>query len=199
MSRRARGAGFTLLGTVMAVALLAVIALFLADGVLVSARVSRELSVENDLLTAAQRGLAEMEDEIRNTSADATQSGIAVTNGGAGLQFRTIAGFDTTANAPVWSGLITYRWELAPGERDNGIDDDGNGLVDEGRLVRLDERGAKAVLIDAVAKSPAFTLATAGGRTTLTLDLTVLRVVSEPRTGRSVRRRAVSTTLRLAD
>ena len=39
--------------------------------------------------------------------------------------------------------LIRYQFEYMPGELDNGLDDNGNGLVDEGRIVRiLDPDGA---------------------------------------------------------
>ncbi len=33
---------------------------------------------------------------------------------------------------------ITYELKLAPGEQMNGDDDNGNGLIDEGQLIRYD-------------------------------------------------------------
>ena len=36
---------------------------------------------------------------------------------------------------------MRFALELAPGELDNGIDDNGNGLIDEGVLVRIENPG----------------------------------------------------------
>lgn len=40
-----------------------------------------------------------------------------------------------------WSAPFTLRWEREPGEIDNGQDDDGNGLVDDGQLVWIENEG----------------------------------------------------------
>lgn len=37
-----------------------------------------------------------------------------------------------------WGPVTRVRFEYAPGELDNGLDDDGNGLVDEGAVVWLE-------------------------------------------------------------
>jgi hypothetical protein len=41
----------------------------------------------------------------------------------------------------VWSNTFSLEWELEPGETDDGSDEDGDGLVDEGQLVRVQDDG----------------------------------------------------------
>ncbi len=43
--------------------------------------------------------------------------------------------------AIVWGPTVRFVMELAPGEIDNGVDDNGNGLIDEGVLVRIENPG----------------------------------------------------------
>jgi hypothetical protein len=42
---------------------------------------------------------------------------------------------------PVWGPRILYRVEPAPMELNNGVDDNSNGLIDEGVLVRIEDFG----------------------------------------------------------
>lgn len=46
------------------------------------------------------------------------------------------------AGAVVWGPLLRIGMELAPGELDNGLDDNGNGLIDEQIVVRTENPGA---------------------------------------------------------
>lgn len=55
------------------------------------------------------------------------------------VQFRTCVDFQ--ANAIVWGDLQSIGWERDVGELDNGVDDDGDGLVDEGALVWFEREG----------------------------------------------------------
>jgi len=41
----------------------------------------------------------------------------------------------------AWSASRTIRWEYEPGEVDDGVDNDGNGLVDEGRVLWIENPG----------------------------------------------------------
>jgi hypothetical protein len=43
--------------------------------------------------------------------------------------------------AVVWGPVVRYAWERDPTELDNGIDDNRNGLVDEGVIVRTSDPG----------------------------------------------------------
>ncbi len=59
--------------------------------------------------------------------------------GGATLDFQRPVAW--TGGAIVWGPTVRFALELAPGELDNGIDDNGNGLIDEGVLVRIENPG----------------------------------------------------------
>ena len=55
------------------------------------------------------------------------------------IRFERVEGW--TAGAPVWSAEAELRFEYEPGEDDNGVDDDGDGLIDEGQVVWTRRRG----------------------------------------------------------
>jgi hypothetical protein len=53
--------------------------------------------------------------------------------GTSNLQFRKAIGF--TGTGPQWGQPLSLAFEYAPEELDDGLDNDGNGLVDDGVLV----------------------------------------------------------------
>ncbi len=55
------------------------------------------------------------------------------------VTFQTPAGFAN--DAIVWGPVNWLGLELEPGEQDNGVDDDGDGLVDERQLVLVRDQG----------------------------------------------------------
>jgi hypothetical protein len=59
--------------------------------------------------------------------------------GASTLTFNTCAGVD--AGVVQWSAPITLCWEREAGELDDGQDNNGNGLVDEGQLVWIENEG----------------------------------------------------------
>lgn len=64
------------------------------------------------------------------------------------VRFRSALG-DLSMNASSWTPQRTIRFELDPSETVNGVDDDGDGFVDEGRIV-LDYDGTRVdMVIDA--------------------------------------------------
>jgi len=60
-------------------------------------------------------------------------------DGGDALTFQTVV--DVVGGAPVLGDACVLRSELSPVELDNGLDDDGNGLVDERVIVLLTDFG----------------------------------------------------------
>lgn len=48
---------------------------------------------------------------------------------------------DIVNGAPVLGDVITISWEKQPGEPTDGVDNDGDGLIDEGQLVLLRDAG----------------------------------------------------------
>jgi hypothetical protein len=61
------------------------------------------------------------------------------TQGSSALLFQESLG--VTDGDVVWSPMITMRWEREPSELDDGADNDGDGLVDEGQAVWIENEG----------------------------------------------------------
>ncbi len=59
--------------------------------------------------------------------------------GTSSLQFRQLESY--TADGVVWSSLRRIEWRPAEGESSNGLDDNANGLVDEGQVVLIRDDG----------------------------------------------------------
>ncbi len=68
--------------------------------------------------------------------------------GGNSLTFRkNRQGIDAVTGEVDWEaeGPIVYAFALVPGEAENGLDDNGDGLVDEGQIVRIENDVATVV------------------------------------------------------
>jgi len=62
--------------------------------------------------------------------------------GGTGtVTFHLPEGYDTVAGNVQWGPDQRIGWELDPGETDDGVDNDGDGLIDEGQVVRTLDPG----------------------------------------------------------
>jgi hypothetical protein len=61
------------------------------------------------------------------------------TQGASSIVFQECLG--VTGGAVQWSSNVTVRWERESGELDDGVDDDGDGLVDEGQAVLIEAEG----------------------------------------------------------
>lgn len=57
------------------------------------------------------------------------------------LTYRICRGYDDGTGALAWSEERQLRLEYEPGESDDGVDNDGDGLVDEGQLVWIEGEG----------------------------------------------------------
>jgi hypothetical protein len=130
-------------------------------------------------LTAADRGLAVLERELRNTSLDPA-AGLAVTSS-TSITFRTCTGFDATKNQAVYGPPIVYTFILLPPQHD--------GIPVEYRLARSFAGGAFQELIATGITSPGFGLVNGA----VTVDYILARNVFLPTTGkRDIRYRPVS-------
>jgi len=128
-----RRAGFTLVELVVAVALFLLLmssAIVAARGGMDAFKSSQDLS---DLETRARRALDRSVYELLAVGASELAPNPTGDFGTATLEFRQAVGLDGTA--PVWGPLQALTLELAPGELDDGLDNDGNGLIDDGVLV----------------------------------------------------------------
>jgi len=128
--------GFTLVESLIAVTLLAV--MFLAV-IQTSSRASDafdEGSTEHTLSTTVHRGLERIVRAIEFSDGSLLASAGAL--GKDDVTFQTPASF--AGGVVTWTPQRIFA-ELEPGELDDGLDNDGDGLVDERRVVLLENVG----------------------------------------------------------
>lgn len=131
-SRRSRG-GFTLVEAVIASAL----ALLLLSSAVLAARggmgAFRATQDASDAEARVRRALDRVVIELMSAGVSELLPDPSTDFGGSNFQFRRAVGLDGTA--PVWGPTSSLAFEYGPGESDDGVDNDGNGLVDDGILV----------------------------------------------------------------
>jgi len=136
-----RKAGFTLLEIAIYSALLVVIGAPIVSAVLTSTRTTTENDTFNRITERNRTALSRLEREVRTC----LTGSLVVGGSGGTLTMTPAVGFDGTA--VIAGPAITCQFQLTSGETANGQDDDGNGLIDEGELVRTDSgTGAQIVI-----------------------------------------------------
>jgi hypothetical protein len=129
--RRAEGtAGFSLLEVAIYLLLLVMIGAPILAAVLTSSRATKENDAFCKVEERNRTVLTRLEREVR-TCISGTP---AVSNSGRTLTFTSAAGFSGTG--PINGPVISFTFQTTSAESLNGADDDGNGLVDDGELVR---------------------------------------------------------------
>jgi hypothetical protein len=132
--RRGRGTsrqgGFTLLETALYAALVLLLGTPLVSVVLVSTRSTKENDVYNAVVERNRAIMYRVEKELRT----AIGASVAVGSEGMAITYTEPAGFDGIAVVP--GPTIQYSMRPVAGEKFDGKDNDRNGLVDEGELVR---------------------------------------------------------------
>ena len=132
-----RREGFTLIETAVVLVLLSVVlgGLFtvLFDSYVFSAEFTREGVVEE----TGWRISARLVDELSNM--DSTSLLPIVIDNSNYIEFREVVDIDGVTGSPILGNYIVIGWELEPGETLNGLDDDGDGRIDEGYVSRLDK------------------------------------------------------------
>lgn len=159
MKRPLNQSGFTLIELMIAMALLAVV----AGGVTTASRRGLGLfarsSVNSEINARAGRTIDRISRELMGAGATRIDPDLSFDAGdppvwSTELEFE-VAG-DWVAGAVVWGPERRIALELAEGEADNGIDDNGNGLVDEGSVVMLENPGQpnerRVVLVNGVSE-----------------------------------------------
>lgn len=104
----------------------------------------------------AKTGTAPFADPVDDTDYDAAQ-------------FRLVVDFASDLT-PQLGSLRTLQFELDPAETRNGNDDDGDGLVDEGKIVMVDDAGRR---MGVAAGVEALTLRKTGRSWTVTVSAAV--------------------------
>ncbi len=140
MQASSRTSGFTLVEVVIATTLLTAIFGAAFTVVVSGSRTVEDGIVETELHESMREILDRMSADVRSARVDPLMSPSI-------LRFRKLHGsyddgfgdFDFDTAEIQWDGipLMRYEWSLDPLETRNDIDDDGDGLVDEGRLARF--------------------------------------------------------------
>ena len=149
-----RRAGFSLLETMIASIILAILLLAMMVVLITTQNTFGALATRTAVQMRVQGALDKMVRELRGTGAGVISTGspgAALVEGQTydNINFRPVNG--VSGGTITWGNTITFRFEYDPtpgggSEGDNlGVDDDGDGLVDEGRLIRS-EAGSDTVL-----------------------------------------------------
>lgn len=137
---RTRRSGSTLLEVTLTVALLTLFgvgALLMADSM--SSAVRGETHAAH-LEKLAHGALDEIAASLRAADAEAiTPTGIQAPFSSDFLEFRRSVGF--TGGVVVWSDPQRFALQYESDDPDNGLDDDGDGMIDEAVLVRIENPG----------------------------------------------------------
>jgi hypothetical protein len=102
----------------------------------------RERRASETLSSNANRLLQRLAHELTFAREASLQPVTLQTQGSDWLSFQRSLG--VVAGVVQWGPTVVLCWEREPAELDNGGDDDGDGLVDEGELVRIEDEGTAA-------------------------------------------------------
>jgi type II secretory pathway pseudopilin PulG len=130
---RARAA-FTLIELVVGVAMMGLILGSVSLFQLRSQDHTRSMLAADKVESQARRALTRVADELRGVGASFLVPDPTSALGTSDLTFQRPADV-TNAGVVVWGAPSRIFLELEPGETDDGTDEDGDGLVDERRLV----------------------------------------------------------------
>jgi prepilin-type N-terminal cleavage/methylation domain-containing protein len=173
-----RRAGFSLVELMVVTAILSVVVAAVTMVLISSSRGQRTGVAVSDIHADGRRILDTLSDDLRRSIVAAGLPELDQNANGKDWTIRIakVTGYDSLGL--TFGTPIVYTVEIAPGEADNGADDDGDGLVDERRLVREDtDAGTSVVLTDQIRGDVAggFAIAATGARTyqiTVTLETT---------------------------
>jgi len=135
MQRRARArAGFSLIEIVVAIAVLGVVMSSLSSVFDSTRDTYQQGATVSQAQTAARRGIGRIAGELENGGIGTLlPSPIGVAN--SDMVFQVARGVDPLTGSIQFEPGSRLRWAVEPSELNNGLDDDGDGLVDEGRVL----------------------------------------------------------------
>jgi hypothetical protein len=128
--------GFSLVELAIAASLLAVVvggAMMVFDS---TGRACQSMAIDSELLTSARRTLnriAELVRLSRRSNVLPAVPGAESPFSTSQIDFQPAAGF--AGGAAVWGASQRIEFQYSPTDPDDGVDNDGNGLVDDGRVV----------------------------------------------------------------
>jgi prepilin-type N-terminal cleavage/methylation domain-containing protein len=140
LRHHASRAGFTLIEMTITAALLVVLAGSVATVCLRGDQACRATNVEVAVDAKARRALDRIAAELTSVGAGMLVPNPTSQFGSDSLKFQSPTDF--VAGAVVWGTQSRIAFEYETGENNDGADNNGNGLVDEGRVVLTRNVGA---------------------------------------------------------
>jgi prepilin-type N-terminal cleavage/methylation domain-containing protein len=133
-------AGFTLIEVMITSSLVGLVVSAILGLGMSGTSVFRSGSSRANLDAASQRAMERIVAELTTAGKGKLAPLATGANGETSMLFQQAIG--VTAGKTDWTPLpLSLDWELETGELDNGIDDNGNGLVDEGLVVLTRDAG----------------------------------------------------------
>lgn len=145
-------AGFTLVEALLAASASIVVAGLIATMLQRSNAVFLQSGAASEADAVAQRAIERITEELMSVDRSTLNLTPSPITGGSTVLYRRTTGFN---NGMQVGDLQRMRFEYGPGEINDGIDNDGDGLIDEGRVtLNTDVLGAgtDVVLIDQVSE-----------------------------------------------
>ena len=133
MHRRSPGSGFTLIEVLISAALFSLVAGAIAMVSLRSHSAVVSTTLENTTDNDCRRALDRVATELATSGLTVLNPTPSAPFGSDTLTFRQSTGVN--AGAITWGPQVRLAFEYEPGEIDDGTDNNGNGLIDEGQLV----------------------------------------------------------------
>ncbi len=132
--RRTSRAGHTILEVTISAAILAMIFGTVAFVAKSGSDLFTTSVARNDLESRARRALSQIQTELLSSDHSSLDAIAQSPVWSSQLVFDQVTAVSSTHGTPVWtSSMIEFRYEQ--GEPDDGVDNDGDGLVDEGVVV----------------------------------------------------------------
>jgi hypothetical protein len=139
--RRSEPLGFTLLEVSIYATLLILLGTPLISVILVSTRSTVENDTINRVNERNRAVLVRIETDVR----ESIKGSPVVADFGKSLTVTSVTGFDGTS--PIPGPALRYTFQAAPGESLNGVDDNGNGLADEGQVIYTNMTTGETIII----------------------------------------------------
>lgn len=134
-----RSSGYTMVELLIGALLFASLLMVAGFAMDRSMALFRQRRASEAVSSAAHRMLQRVASEFAFARQGSLLPAPPVNDGASALAFQKCLGVE--AGAVAWTTPFSIEWEQEPGEADDGADNDGDGLVDEGQLVWVQDAG----------------------------------------------------------
>jgi prepilin-type N-terminal cleavage/methylation domain-containing protein len=151
---RSRASGFTLVEVVIVLALVSVVMGSVIAVLRSSMRACQVGSTAGHLEALLNRALDRIAERLQASSSSAVTPALSSPFSSPQIDFQRTIGF--AGGVVAWSPTERIGFQFRPGELDDGIDNDGDGIVDDGQVIWTQDLGlptqTSTVLADGVTK-----------------------------------------------